>query len=986
LEITKLGFGKTEDGGKWVGFSGGLKLVEGLPAGASVEGLRIIWHDTGTPKITLNGVGVEFVVPNALKFKGFVSYRELKVGGKTVHRFDGDIKLQLIALNMTIDGKIVVGTASEGGSSYTFFAIYIGAELPAGIPLWSTGLGLYGMAGLFAIQMEPDKKDTEEWYEGWYKRPEKGVIDLKNKWKDEEDSLALGAGITLGTVADNGYAFNGKFLIAIVFPGPILLIEGKANLLKERAKLEDDPIFRALFVLDARAGSILIGIDAQYKYGSGGELLDIRGSAKAFFDFNDASKFYLHLGEKTPREKRIRARILSLWHADSYFMLDATSIAFGGRVGYDARWKFGPVKITLEAWIENNALISWKPVHLYGDLWLHGKAELSVFGFGIGLSADAGIAADVFDPFHLLAKLSVGINLPWPLPDFDVDVTLEWGPDKKAPPLPLPLKEIAIEHFKTTASWPLKRGVKTPLLLPSYDINADGFRDQPGPSKAIVNAQAAKAPPASAPIVPMDSRPHITFGRNVHDDTRIGVNLQQMKPEYEIIGDPKKGEGPVQVRFGLYEVALHKWVSSSKSWQLVARSASASHPTKNPPSVPKLFGSWAPVPQMPDGKGKNPGQTKLWLWSKNPFAYTRRTGREWDEWFTDRFKNYPCLPKPPSARVCYDFEDLTPGAPLSSPWAHPDESGLVFKWWTPSAQTITSLSQPISTYRQALCFPTESAVTIDLPGLYQEVEIIARDVEGFSVKGWTSDGQLVGPVQGGQPPKVRTRLKGNRLVRVEVTGSYQLCIAAICLITGETDADAAERELMTKHMVDELARWEQTGLVLDPHTRYRLKIVTTLKAKGMGKYKGTFDKDLEQTEFAYFRTQGPPGFSKLSIPADHPKPKEFDSGLETLARYVTQTVPATVASAGEKPPLPRPVFRAYDVGVKFNEDYVDLMYRLADRDLGLYLYDNNNRPVRDAEGRLIVLTNHWGVSEKLTLEEKDEFWVKTINSSTCLTL
>ena len=29
IEITKLGFGKTEDGGKWIGFSGGLKLVDG---------------------------------------------------------------------------------------------------------------------------------------------------------------------------------------------------------------------------------------------------------------------------------------------------------------------------------------------------------------------------------------------------------------------------------------------------------------------------------------------------------------------------------------------------------------------------------------------------------------------------------------------------------------------------------------------------------------------------------------------------------------------------------------------------------------------------------------------------------------------------------------------------------------------------------------------------------------------------------------------
>jgi hypothetical protein len=145
LEITKLGFGKTEDGGKWIGFSGGLKLVDGLRAGASVEGLRIIWYDDPkrSPRVTLNGVGVEFEVPKVLRFQGAVAYRELP---GNVHRFDGQIKLELLALDLKIDGTLVVGSAP----GYTFFAIYLDAELPAGIPLFSTGLALYGMAGLFA--------------------------------------------------------------------------------------------------------------------------------------------------------------------------------------------------------------------------------------------------------------------------------------------------------------------------------------------------------------------------------------------------------------------------------------------------------------------------------------------------------------------------------------------------------------------------------------------------------------------------------------------------------------------------------------------------------------------------------------------------------------------------------------------------------------------------------------------------------------------
>jgi hypothetical protein len=95
----------------------------------------------------------------------------------------------------------------------------------------STGLGLYGMAGLLAYQMEPDRRPDEKWYgigpgEGWYKRGTVGVTDLAAKWRPEAGSLALGAGVTIGTVSDNGFTFAGRVLLVIVFPGPIIMLEG----------------------------------------------------------------------------------------------------------------------------------------------------------------------------------------------------------------------------------------------------------------------------------------------------------------------------------------------------------------------------------------------------------------------------------------------------------------------------------------------------------------------------------------------------------------------------------------------------------------------------------------------------------------------------------------------------------------------------------------------------------------------------------------
>jgi hypothetical protein len=51
-----------------------------------------------------------------------------------VERFDGSITLKFTTINLNIDATLVFGSARGGRGDYSFFAIYVGAELPAGIP------------------------------------------------------------------------------------------------------------------------------------------------------------------------------------------------------------------------------------------------------------------------------------------------------------------------------------------------------------------------------------------------------------------------------------------------------------------------------------------------------------------------------------------------------------------------------------------------------------------------------------------------------------------------------------------------------------------------------------------------------------------------------------------------------------------------------------------------------------------------------------
>ena len=964
IDITKLGMGKTEDGGKWIGFSGELSLVDGFTAGASVEGLRIIWYDDGRDtKITLNGLGVEFEIPDVLRFKGTVSYRELP---DNVHRFDGDIKLELLYLNLQVDGKLVIGTRDGD----PFFAIYLGVDLPAGIPLFATGLGIYGFSGLFAHQMEPNKKPEEEWYEGWYKRNPAGIIDLSKKWDYHSDSFALGAGITLGTLSDNGYAFSGKMLMLIVFPGPIVMLEGKSNILRKRSELDKgEPVFRSLAVLDNRAGNFLVNIEALYKQYTKGEIIEISGNTEAFFDFHNASLWHLYIGEKEPKTKRIRAEIFHLLEANSYFMMDSHQVATGAFLGYDKKWKFGPLRVILEAWIEGNAQLSWKPVHFYGDLGLHGKAELSVWGFGAGLMVDANFACDVFEPLHILAKFKVGINLPWPMDDISATIKLEWGPDNEMPPFPLPLKEIAIEHFKTTTSWPLIRGQ---LLLPNYDENADEFYD--GPSGSSLPEESE-----NLPVVPLDCRPHITFGRSMNFDGSIGINPQITNPEYEQIGDSNQ-----KAKYVLSELSLQ--ICNGTDWEIVAKA-----PHEN--GFQDLWGSWALVPNMNSSENtvdteESQANVKLWLWSNTPYDYTRFVGKEWNEWANGQFGNYPCIPIPKDKGTCYDFEKISPDELLTSPWAHPDEPGLVFKWTIPEIQQISILEEIFKDRKHALCFPLDQKVVnlmIDLPETVKNIHIIAKfscKAGGYILlKSYDKNNLLLDGILNSYVENTITDLdliieKGT-IHNIHINGNGTLCIIAVCLTKGISEEEKKSRKEMLNHIKSEVAHLSQKGNVLLPYSKYRLKVFTKI-------YKNNDTTWRELIEYAYFQTDGPPGLSTLTTPVGSPANEEFKSGLEDLSRYVEQTIPATVPAEGEKPFLPRPVYRAYDVSIRFNEDYVDLMYRISRCDLGLYLYDNSNQPIRDAEDRLIILNNHWGTVEELFLTESEKEWIHTLNTRDCL--
>ncbi|RAW47102.1 hypothetical protein DQW50_01625 [Halorubrum sp. 48-1-W] len=1026
LEVTKLGFGTRDDGWRYVAFGGSIAIVEGIPAGASTEGLRVAWNPDGDGvEVTFDGIGIEFEVPDALAFAGSVAFDPAD------GRYYGDIDLDLIALDTSISATLIVGRETgPDGEEFTFLGVSLDASLPAGIPLFSTGLSIYGIGGLYAHNMEPYRGDRE-WYalsgeadESWYHASgEPRVDDFDAQWRPAAGAFAFGAGVTLGTSADNGFALGSDLLLVVAFPGPVVMLEGRADLLSSGADVDAEGALRTLAVLDGDAGNVTFGIDAAYtKRSADATLLDVRAGVEAHYDFTDPTAWYLNLGRREPREDRVRAEAL-LFTAEGYLMIDADRVATGARVGYDESFEFGPLAVSFEAWIAGHVRLSWQPTHFSGEVRLHGSVELSAFGVGASITADAALGAEALDPFHVHGDVRVALETPWPLPDPEASVSLEWGPVPSPPPVPAPLDGVALGHERVTTRWPLPRSES--LLTPDYatagDDSENGDRLLGYDEELPTPPDDGTVPPGDLPVVPPDVRPELTFSTAVIDDGDVGVNASTAGPEWQLVGDPTD-DGPVEARYGLRDVSLERWDADADEW------------VDDGP----VFGSWAPLPDTrigaggaPDGAGTPPtANTKLRLWSVNPYDYGRNTGGAWEEGVDRLLGTYPCY----ADGRCFRLAGTDVGEELALETAdgarvtHEEEGWPAFvSNAVPGSTDPTVATVPTDEGElEALMYPAPSrkdgsggtrSMAVDLDGSHRSVEVtlvLPRDHTHLTAtalgRGVIEDADLrsvprdVFDLRPDEARRIDTSVSvgferhtvtfdadpGIDRVVLTSTGTFgivEVCQASVPL--GTLGADGVEG---AAHVRDQLDRWSDEPRVLAPNERYRLVVDTVVEARGvaggaLADFEHRWPDDGTLREVAYFETSGPPALADVSTPltpggngGDEADGTGADGvrSFDTLSRYVEGSVPESVTTDGERPSTPRPVYRAYDVGVRFGEAYVETLYAMADRDLRLQLYDADDRPVRDVDGRLGSARDPWGKAGSRALKRHDRTWLSRV--------
>jgi hypothetical protein len=442
LTVSKLRFGHAEGSHTrlQLALSAEIALLEGLPAGASVEGLVIEWEpgSSAAPAVRFTGIGIEFGVPGSFVARLAVGYEN----GPEGVQFRGRGALELTALDMAIDVAVIVGEQAATPTAPAFVYLYLFADaklLPSGIPIAATGLSIYGFQGLLAYNMaldlNPGLSADERYYELFTRAPI-GITEA-DKWAPRHGQNALGVGLVVGT-NDKGFAVNAKGMLVVAFPDLTILLQARANFLKKKPDLgtAQEGTLDALLVYAASDRALTLDITAHWGMPS---LVSVDGQARAYFEFDDAGAWYLEIG-RDEDGKRVVAKALQwngewLFSAGFWFRLDRQGLVTGILIEVSLKKRRGGFWVEATGSARGEMALFWEPAQWEGSLALAGRISAGYRGLSVGLSLSGLARARVRRPFDVHVHVEACVEaLFWEVcKSFDFDWTSEDAPELEVP-------------------------------------------------------------------------------------------------------------------------------------------------------------------------------------------------------------------------------------------------------------------------------------------------------------------------------------------------------------------------------------------------------------------------------------------------------------------------------------------------------------------------------------------------------------------------
>jgi hypothetical protein len=286
--------------------------------------------------------------------------------------------------------------------------------------------------------------------------------------------------------------------------------------------------------------------------------------------------------------------------------------------------------------------------------------------------------------------------------------------------------------------------------------------------------------------------------------------------------------------------------------------------------------------------------------------------------------------------------------------------------------------------------PTASAqqlvpLRIVFPADVKGITVLALAAGNWSLEAFDASGNSLGLVQSFTPKmsvltfrvsQLQLWRKGMR--RIDISCDHRMIVLAFAFQGAPTAAEIATTRLA---MEQTLERFKSEEPVLLPHRRYRVEVIeTVVETRGESLQGAQVEQPpdtvvtingptatiLQQFEF---ETQGPPGDTQLAPLGTNP---DAVTALDTLEPYVRQVLP---------PPGAPAAYRNYDIGVAFNTDYVDHMYRSnvsAARPTGQELKIDLHSDL----GEVVTVANTMGRGNEAILRREKKTWPRTLERST----
>ena len=408
---------------------------------------------------------------------------DLKISKKNVFEaqlafgFDGNTWLGRGALKLLPAGfglDVFLGGLNDRGAM-----VGLDIDLPAPVPLGSTGLCLTGMGGDFAYNFVPRleklgipvEEPTAADYVSW------AMNDEADRWDAGPiDETAVGVAIRtdLATIFDNGWSLSlAPVGLAVLVPGPVFVFGGKGKLLKTNsAKVS------AFAAVDIPTKSIALGATAEIKIPERVRLLEASGAFNAYFSFEDPGAWYLRLGTQT--KEHVKCKFVKSLTGNLWLNIDNHRVFLGVGVSIGGEWEAWKVKVFANAGAVVAALIGYNPGQLGGHVEINGELGVKVWKIKLSLSAAARAIGNFPDPAQLEAEFRFKINLPWPVPDVKGKTRYSLSDDApNGPPLASPLLadgtsasplQVGAAHALSGRQWMLAATTKENGVWPDAEI------------------------------------------------------------------------------------------------------------------------------------------------------------------------------------------------------------------------------------------------------------------------------------------------------------------------------------------------------------------------------------------------------------------------------------------------------------------------------------------------------------------------------------